>query len=120
MDRIILRGARFSVHLGVPPHERSVVQEVILDVEVEFDTRKAAASDHFADTVDYAAIHETVHQAATGRPYSLVESMAGHIADAILAAHPVEGVRVLLRKPAALRDRGVDWTGVEIIRRRHG
>lgn len=118
MDRIIVSGAHFSVHLGVPPHERSVAQEVVADLEVEFDISRAGATDHFADTVDYASIHAAAREAATAQPYSLVETMAESIARAVLARHPVVSVRVLIRKPAALRDRGVDWAGVEITRRR--
>ena len=76
MDRIIVSGARFSAHVGVPPHERSIAQEVVVDIEVEFDVSRAGASDHFADTVDYASIHAAAQQAVTERPYSLVESMA--------------------------------------------
>jgi dihydroneopterin aldolase len=118
MDKIIVSGARLSVHLGVPPHERSIAQEIVADIEVEFDIARASATDHFADTIDYAAIHETARLTATARPYSLVESMAESIAQAVLARHAVASVRVLIRKPAALRDRGVDWAGVEITRRR--
>lgn len=118
MDRIIVSGAHFSVHLGVPPHERSIAQEIVADIEVEFDTAHAGATDHFADTIDYAAIHETARLTATAHPYSLVESMAERIAGAVLGQHAVAAVRVLIRKPAALRDRGADWAGVEITRRR--
>jgi dihydroneopterin aldolase len=118
MDRIIVSGAHFSVHLGVPPHERSVAQEVVLDIEAEFDVSRAGATDHFSDTVDYASIHAAARQAATGRPYALVEAMAESVAAAVLEHHPVASVRVLIRKPGALRDRGVDWAGVEITRRR--
>lgn len=118
MDRIVVNGARLTVHLGVPPHERAVEQEIVVDLEVGFDTRKAGRSDHFDDTIDYAALHETARRAATARPYSLVESMAEEIAAALLAQFPIESARVVLKKPGALRKRGVEWAGVEIERRR--
>ena len=118
MDKIIVSGAHLSVHIGVPPHERNIAQEVVLDIEVGFDVRRAAASDHFADTVDYAGILSAARDAATARPYSLVETMAESVAQAVLERYKVESVRVLLRKPGALRGRGVDWAGVEIVRRR--
>lgn len=118
MDKIIVSGAHFSVHVGVPPHERNIAQEVVLDIEVEYDVRRAAESDHFGDTVDYASIHAAARDAVTARPYSLVETMAESVAQAVLERHNVESVRVLIRKPGALRDRGVDWAGVEIVRER--
>lgn len=120
MDKIILSGLRLAVHLGVSEKERSTPQEVVLDIETGFDTSRAGASDLFGDTVDYSSIFAAAQEAAAARPYALVESMAEEVCRAILGRHPVDSVRVLLRKPQALRDRGVDWAGVEITRRRHG
>lgn len=120
MDKILLNGVHLSVHLGVPPAERSLLQEIVLDVEMEFDTRPAGESDVFAQTVDYSAVHSTIRRVATEQPYSLVECMAERIAAAVLAEFPIESIRVLLKKPAALRARNVDCAAVEIVRRRHG
>lgn len=120
MDKILLTGVHLTVNLGVPPEERSIPQEIVLDVEFEFDTRPAGESDDFKRTVDYAAVHTAIRSIATERPYSLIECMAERIAAAILARFPVESVRVLLKKPAALRGRKVDYPAVEILRRRHG
>ncbi|MBN9658299.1 MAG: dihydroneopterin aldolase [Acidobacteria bacterium] len=120
MDRIILRGVHLTVNLGVPPEERSIPQEIVLDLDVEFDTRPAGLSDDFNLTVDYAAMHTVVRRVATERHYSLVECMAERIAAALLAEFPIESVRVLLMKPAALRGRNVDYPAIEIVRRRHG
>ncbi len=119
MDKIILSGVHLQVHLGVPERERSAPQEVVLDVEVEFDVRKAGVSDRFEETLDYSRILATVRETLTARPYALVECLAESAAGAVLEAHPVLGVRVLVRKPGALKSRGVDWAGVEVVRRRH-
>ncbi|WP_321475794.1 dihydroneopterin aldolase [uncultured Paludibaculum sp.] len=119
MDKILLVGVHLTVNLGVPHEERSIPQEVILDLEMEFDTRPAGESDDFKQTVDYAAVHTTVRRVATERHYSLVECMAERIAAAVLLEFPVAGVRVLLKKPAALRARNVDYPAIEILRRRH-
>lgn len=120
MDKILLIGVHLTVNLGVPPEERSIPQEVVLDIELGFDTRPAGESDDFKKTVDYAAVHTVVRRVATEKPYSLVEAMAARIAAAVLEAFPIENVRVLLKKPAALRGRNVDYPAVEIIRRRDG
>lgn len=118
MDRILLRGVRLEVKLGVPEEERANPQIIIADIEINCDVSAAGKSDDFRKTVDYAAVHETVRRVACGRPFALVEAMAEEMAAALLRAYPVERVRVLIRKPEALRDRGVDWAGVEIVRKR--
>jgi 7,8-dihydroneopterin aldolase/epimerase/oxygenase len=120
MDKIILSGARLEVHLGVSEAERAALQVVVADVELEVDARPAGLSDDFMKTIDYAAVHETVRRTATSRGYALIEAMAEEMAAAVLEEFEVGGVRILIRKPAALQARGVDWAGVEVVRRRRG
>ena len=119
MDRILLNGVRLEARLGVGEAERAKPQEVIADLEVEFDTRPAGRADDFRLTVDYAALHEAVRAAAQARPYALVESLAEAMAEAVLRGWPAGEVRIRLKKPGALAERGVEWAGVEIVRRRH-
>ena len=120
MDRILLHDVRLTVCLGVPLAERSRTQEVFLDVDLGCDTRPAGLSDDVHQTIDYSAVLHTVHRVATSRPYALVESMVEHIAAAILGEYPVQEVRLRLRKPAALKAKGVGYAAVQIVRRRDG
>jgi len=118
MDKILLGGARLEVHLGVPEEERRQAQTVVVDLEMDFDIRAAAAADDFRLTVDYAAVHETLRRVASERPYALVECLAERLAAAVLDGFPVRSVRVRVKKPAALASRGVEFAGVEIVRER--
>lgn len=120
MDYILLHDVSLAVHLGVPVAERGRTQEVFLDVDLGCDTRPAGLSDDFHQTIDYSAVLLTVHRVAASRPYALIESMVEHIASAILGEYPVQEVRLCLRKPAALRDKGVGYAAVQIVRRRDG
>lgn len=120
-DKILLSGVHLDCRIGVPPEERERPQELIVDVELGMDVRRAGASDRFEDTVDYAAVRDAMARVAGKRPYSLVESLAESMAAAVLREFaPVESVRVLVRKPAALAHMRVDWPGVEITRSRNG
>lgn len=118
MDLIHLNGIELTLHLGVPLEERAVPQTISADIALEFDTRAAGATDDFQLTVDYAAVHAIAVRVAASRPFALVESLAAEIAAAVLAACPVQSVRILIRKPQALRAKGVAWAGVEIVRHR--
>jgi dihydroneopterin aldolase len=119
-DKILLSGVHLDCHIGVPAEERARPQELILDIDMTFDLRAAGRSDHFGDTVDYLRVRDVAAQVAARRPYALVESLAESVAAEILASFPVESVRVLVRKPAALAQVRVDWPGVEIVRTRNG
>lgn len=118
MDKILLNGVKLDVHIGVIEEERATAQTILADLELEYDVRSAGLSDDVTKTVDYAAVHQAVESAATGRRYALIEALAEAIAAAVLDRFEVDSVRVRIRKPGALRSRGVDWAGVEIIRRR--
>ena len=49
----------------------------------------------------------------------LIETLVEAMAARILERFPVMSVRILLKKPAALRHRGVGAAAVEIVRQRH-
>ncbi len=117
MDKVILSGARLAVRIGVTGEERAAPQDVVVDVELHLDTRAAARTDDLRLSVDYAAVREAIGRAAEA-PCALVETLAERMAAAVLGQFPAEAVRVLVRKPGALREQGVDWAGVEITRRR--
>lgn len=120
MDRILISGARLETRIGVTEQERAAPQPVVVDVELEADTRQAARTDDLRHSIDYAAVHAVMAATASARPRALVETLAAELADALLARFPAEAVRVLVRKPGALRQQGVGWAGVEIRRRRDG
>jgi dihydroneopterin aldolase len=100
-DRITLRGMQFLGRHGVELEERLEPQPFEVDVILHVDLSAAAASDELADTIDYSAVFTQVGEIVEGRSYRLIEALAGAIADALLAAHPVNDVEVRVRKPKA-------------------
>jgi len=54
--RLILSGLTAFGYHGNNPAERKLGQTFTADLEVTIDTRKAAASDHLADTISYPLI----------------------------------------------------------------
>jgi dihydroneopterin aldolase len=118
-DKILLHGARFQTRVGVPPEERAHPQEVVVDLAISFDIRAAAAADDFHQTIDYAAVRDTLARVASAKPRSLIETLAEEMAAAVLHEFNAGEVHLVLKKPAALRGAGVDAPGVEITRRRH-
>lgn len=100
-DRIELRGLRVRGHHGVFDHERRDGQEFVVDLVVSADLGAAAASDDLADTLDYGALAQRTAAIVGGTPYDLIESVAGRIADDVLADPRVRAVEVTLHKPSA-------------------
>jgi dihydroneopterin aldolase len=117
-DRIHLYGVELDCRIGVTSAERAAPQRLLLDVSVEFDTRAAAESDDVRFTIDYAAVLDALRRVASVRVYALVETLAERIASAVLAEFPVDAIHLIVKKPGALRERGVHAAAIEIERRK--
>ena len=119
MDTIRLTGMRFFALVGDLPHEREIPQPIEVDLEVEADLRRAAATDDLADGVDYrdlhAAVAETMSKDAREAPH-LLETLGERIAARALAVAGVERVTVRCRKPWAALAGPLDSVEVEIRR----
>jgi FolB domain-containing protein len=116
-DRIHLFDVALECRIGVSAEERRLPQPLLADVTVEIDIRAAAASGDVAATIDYSQILDLLQALAGEKEYVLIETLAEAMAARILERFM--SVRILLKKPAALRHRGVGAAAVEIVRQRH-
>lgn len=118
-DRIHLFDVALECRIGVTVEERQNPQQLVADVAVDTDIRTAATSGDVAATIDYARILDLLQELAGEKEYVLIETLVEAMAARILEQFPVARVRILLKKPAALRHRGVGAAAVEIVRERH-
>jgi dihydroneopterin aldolase len=101
-DRIVLTGLRVRGHHGVFDHERRDGQDFVVDLTVWADLAEAGRSDRLADTLDYGALAQVAADVVSGPAYDLIEAVAVHIADDVLASDPrIEAVEVTVHKPSA-------------------
>lgn len=100
-DRIALTGLRVRGHHGVFDFERADGQDFVVDVELEFDTRTAAASDQLSDTVHYGELAEALAAVIAGEPVNLLETLAARLCQVCLADARVEAATVTVHKPQA-------------------
>ena len=116
MDIIFLTGLTTECIIGIWDWERKVKQKVVIDLEMGADIRKAAASDHIDDTLDYKRVSKRVLQFVGDSQFQLVETMTEQIAMIIVTEFDVPWVKVRLNKQGAIRSsRDV---GILIERRR--
>jgi 7,8-dihydroneopterin aldolase/epimerase/oxygenase len=87
--------------------------DVWLDVPGE-----AVRSDRLEDAVDYRGVLAVVREVSDGRGFTLLEALAGAVADALLERFPVERARVRLRKPDVKLAARVDYAAVSVERER--
>jgi dihydroneopterin aldolase len=118
VDRVVVQDMPLSARVGVTEAERAREQDILVDLELGLDLARAGREDALEHTVDYEEVCDVVATTVRARSYRLIEAIAEACAEAVLAAFPVTEVRVRVRKPGALRARGVPWAAVEVVRRR--
>lgn len=115
-DRIVLRGLHAHGRHGVLDAERVTGQSFGLDLELELDTRPAAASDDLVDTVDYGNVATAALAVLTGEPVALLETLAERVAGVVLTDPRVGAVTVTVHKPHAPLDVAFDDVAVAVRR----
>lgn len=115
-DCVFIEDLRIQTVIGVYDWEREITQTVSLDLEMGFDIRPAADSDHIDDTLDYKSVAKRLISFVEGSEFQLVEALAEHCARIVLDEFPVQWLRLKLSKPGAVR--GSSAVGVVIERER--
>lgn len=108
-----LKDLRVECIVGIHPHERSTVQTVYLDIEIDYDFAVPAASDAIADAIDYDAVVTSVTGLLQASKFQLIETMAEHAAALVLRQSPASTVRIEVRKPAAVPSAACSFARVE-------
>jgi dihydroneopterin aldolase len=94
VDQVFIRGLAVEAVIGVYDWERSIFQPLVLDLEMGWDIRAAAAGDDLSATLDYAAVSRTV----------LDEALAEHVAALIMSEFAVPWLRLRVTKPGAVSE----------------
>lgn len=117
-DRIVIEGLEVWAHHGVLPHERELGQRFVVDVALEVDLAPAGASDALAETVDYGALAQAIHDRVAGERHDLLERVAERVAELVLDEPLVRSVEVAVRKPSAPLTVAAGEVRVEVRRSR--
>ncbi|MFQ5732117.1 MAG: dihydroneopterin aldolase [Planctomycetaceae bacterium] len=102
-DHILITDLFLWTIIGINADERDNRQDVIVNLELQTDTRAAGQSDDIADAVNYRTMTKNVIDLVEGSRFFLVEKLAEEIARVCLADRRILRVRVSVEKPAALR-----------------
>ena len=115
MDTIFIRDLKLRGKHGVYDEERTREQEFVLDIAVDFDTRKAAVSDDISDTVNYAIFRKIAKEVIEGPSFKLLEKLADVVATKILEDKRIASATVTVRKTEMYKD---CVPGVTVVRER--
>jgi FolB domain-containing protein len=102
-DTLTIKDLLVRTVIGVSEEERRDKQDVLISITIFTDTAVPGKTDNLADAVNYRTIAKKVLALAEHSSFHLVERFAEEIAALCLAEPRVEGVRVTVEKPGALR-----------------
>ena len=113
-DTVFIDDLQVRAVIGIYAWERSVLQDLRIDLRMATNIGAAAAADDIDLALDYDAIAGRVTALAGASRYKLIESLAEEIARTVLGEFGVKRLMVRVTKPGAVANaRGV---GVEIER----
>jgi dihydroneopterin aldolase len=113
-----LQGVRFRAHMGASHSERSLPQEIVVDVELALPAPALPSRDRRQDAVDYDAVAEIVVQEAHAERYRLLETYAKRLVERLLSETPAASVRVAVAKVRVPTRHDVERAVVELVAHR--
>jgi FolB domain-containing protein len=114
MDQVLITDLLVRGILGVNDWEREKTQDILINIVLFNDQRKAGETDKLVDCVNYRSVAKKVQAHAESARRFTVEALAADLARVCLDEPGVLKVRVRVEKPGAVRfSRSV---GVEIER----
>ena len=116
MATIRITDLRLRAIIGANDWERDNLQDVIINVSIDYDARKAAHSDKLSDTVDYKTVTKNIIKEVESSRYFLLEKLCHKILQIVLKSPQVNMVIVRVDKPLALRF--ADSVSVELTEKR--
>ncbi len=114
MDKTIIKNLVVRGIIGIEDWERKKPQEILINIVLYSDQKKAAESDDIDDCVNYRTVAKRACTHAETAKRLTVEALAADIADLSLAEPHVQKVVVRVEKPGAVRF--AESVGVEIER----
>jgi FolB domain-containing protein len=116
MDKVIIKNLLARGIIGVNDWERKRAQNILINITILTDTRRAGQTDNLEDCVNYSTMSKKVLAHAESSNRLTVEALANDLAELCLKEKGVQTVIVRVEKPGAVRF--AESVGVEIERSR--
>lgn len=114
MDIIFIQDFKVKTRIGIYPWERKVAQTLQFDLEIGMPNQRAGQTDLITDTIDYADIVQMIQDILEKNHFSLLETLAEHIAQNIMREFNSPWVKISVAKLDIMRN--IRKIGVSIER----
>ncbi|MCY4062964.1 MAG: 2-amino-4-hydroxy-6-hydroxymethyldihydropteridine diphosphokinase [Chloroflexi bacterium] len=115
MDIIEVRNLRLRAIVGFSPHELDAPQDIVVNLRIGLEERRAGETDDPNDAFNYRTIVKAIIQFVENSRFALLEKLAEEIARLAVFDFKAPHIEVRVYKPGALRRS--DSVGIRIVRR---
>ena len=116
MDKVLIKDLLVRGIIGINDWERKRAQDILINITLFTDTRRAGETDNITDCVNYSTMSKRVQAHAESAERLTVEALANDLAKICLEDTAVHKVILRVEKPGAVRF--AKSVGVEIERSR--
>ncbi|MBN2545610.1 MAG: dihydroneopterin aldolase [Spirochaetes bacterium] len=103
LDKIYITDLALRCIIGINENERVEKQDIIINIVLFVDIRKAFKTDNIEDAVDYKVIKKKIIAFVEKSSFFLIEKLAEEISKVCLEDKKVKKVSIKVDKPQALR-----------------
>ena len=103
MATIRITDLRLRAIIGTNDWERDNLQDIVINIAIDYDAQKAARSDKLHDTVDYKTITKNIIKEVESSHFFLLETLCYKILQIVFENPKVKKAFVRVDKPLALR-----------------
>lgn len=113
-DIVFIKNLKLDIIIGIYPHERTNIQPITLNLEMEWDNRPSAKTDDIALTLDYEKVSNFIKDFAKDSAFLLVETFTEVLAKKLIETFNIPALMIELNKLTAISQ--TDAVGVRIYR----
>ncbi len=113
-DVVFVKALKVEAVIGVFDWERAITQPILIDIALETDITKSAASDNVADALSYKEVCDDVSAWCKDIKAKLLEHLAVELVDRLLNKYNCQKITISVAKPTAIKE--ADAVGVQITR----
>lgn len=102
MGIIKIKNLKVKTIIGILDYERKNKQEIIINISIDYNSRKASETDDIADALDYKILHDKLVTEIEKSDFRLIEKLSDYIISMIMEDSKVTRIEIEIDKPAAL------------------
>ena len=98
-----IKNLKLQTIVGINDWERKEKQDVIINIEAEFDENPALETDNIEDSVNYRTMTKKIINLVESSSFQLLEKLASEVLKIVMEDKKVLSTKVEVDKPGALR-----------------